>query len=132
MNVKPKLQTILRIAGVYNLVWGAIVVLFPKALFQLGEIEMPQYDMIWQSVGMIVGVYGIGYWIAARDYIRHWPIVFVGYLGKLFGPIGIVFHVVSSGFPKLFLLVTLFNDIIWIYPFSLMVCGAYKSHQFKE
>lgn len=132
MNVKPKLQTILRIAGVYNLVWGAIVVLFPKVLFQLGEIEMPQYDMIWQRVGMIVGVYGLGYWIAARDYIRHWPVVFVGYLGKLFGSIGIVFHVVSNGFPKLFLLVTLLNDIIWIYPFSLMVWGAYKTHQFKE
>ena len=41
-------------------------------------------------MGMIVGVYGIGYLIAARDPRTHWPIVLVGLLGKVFGPIGFV------------------------------------------
>ena len=37
---------------------------------------------------MIVGVYGIGYAIASTDPLRHWPIVLVNSLGKIFGPIG--------------------------------------------
>lgn len=131
MTLKKPLQLTLKIAGVYNLVWGAIVVLFPNLLFELAGMELPKYPMIWQSVGMIVGVYGIGYWVAAKDYIKHWPVVLVGYLGKIFGPIGIVYQVVCFGFPKTFLIVTLFNDLIWLVPFSLMVLAAYKTHQFK-
>lgn len=131
MTLKKPLQLTLKIAGVYNLVWGAIVVLFPNLLFEFAGMELPKYPMIWQSVGMIVGVYGIGYWVAAKDYIKHWPVVLVGYLGKIFGPIGIVYQVVCFGFPKTFLIVTLFNDLIWLVPFSLMVLAAYKTHQFK-
>lgn len=131
MGLKKPLQLTLKIAGVYNLVWGAIVVLFPNLLFELAGMKLPKYPMIWQSVGMIVGVYGIGYWVAAKDYIKHWPVVLVGYLGKIFGPIGIVYQVVCFGFPKTFLIVTLFNDLIWLVPFSLMVLAAYKTHQFK-
>ena len=48
----------------------------------------PTYPEIWQCVGMIVGVYGIGYAIASADPLRHWPIILVGFLGKIFGPLG--------------------------------------------
>jgi hypothetical protein len=41
---------------------------------------------IWQCLGMVIGVYGVGYFIASRDPVRHWPIVFVGLLGKIFWP----------------------------------------------
>jgi small multidrug resistance pump len=128
---KNWLNTTLKLAAVYNIVWGAVVVLFPNLLFEIAGLELPKYDMIWQSVGMIVGVYGIGYWIASRDYVRHWPVVLVGYLGKIFGPIGIFYQVAFCGFPKTFLVVTLFNDLIWLIPFTLMVREAYKTHQFK-
>ena len=40
--------------------------------------EFPRYPQIWQCVGMIVGVYGVGYLVAASDPLRHWPIVLVG------------------------------------------------------
>jgi small multidrug resistance pump len=45
---------------------------------------------------MIVGVYGVGYYIAAYDPYRHWPIVFVGFSGKFFGPIGMAFYVMQG------------------------------------
>ena len=48
-------------AGAYNLVWGAVVIALPHLLFDLAGIERMRYPEIWQCVGMIVGVYGIGY-----------------------------------------------------------------------
>ena len=129
--MKNWLKITLKLAAIYNIIWGAIVIAFPNLLFELAGMKLPLYPMIWQSVGMIVGVYGIGYWVASRDYIRHWPVVLVGYLGKLFGPIGIFYQVAFLGFPKAFLVVTLFNDLIWLLPFALMVIAAYKTHQFK-
>ena len=40
------------------------------------------------AVAFVATVYGVGYAVAARDPLRHWPIVFVGLLGKILGPIG--------------------------------------------
>ena len=54
-------------AGIYNLAWGAITIGFPNLLFDLCGIPRLNYREIWQCVGMIVGVYGIGYLIAAGD-----------------------------------------------------------------
>lgn len=111
-------------AATYNILWGAWVVLFPRHVFDLTGMEQPLYPMIWQSVGMIVGVYGLGYGIAALAPDRHWPIVLVGFLGKVFGPIGFVYHYWLGNFPASFWWVTLFNDLIWIVPFGLMLWSA--------
>ena len=68
-----KRSLVLRLAGIYNLVFGGLVIVFPGAAFELSGIPTPRYPEIWQCVGMIVGVYGIGYLIASKDPARHWP-----------------------------------------------------------
>jgi small multidrug resistance pump len=82
------MSLILKLAAVYNILWGAWVVLFPQALFSLLHMPPPLYIELWQCIGMIVGVYGLGYWFASKDPLTHWPITLVGLLGKIFGPIG--------------------------------------------
>jgi len=111
----------LRAAGVYNLVWGAIVIAFPHLLFDLCGLERMRYPQIWQCVGMIVGVYGVGYLIAAADPYRHWPIVLVGLLGKILGPIGFAKALADGTFPPTFGLTILTNDLIWWVPFGLIL-----------
>ena len=77
-------------------------------------------------VGMIVGVYGLGYIAAASDPIKHWPIVMVGFLGKIFGPIGFVQALYNEVFPISFMINIVFNDLIWWVPFFMMLKDAYK------
>ncbi len=51
-------QRTLKVAAIYNLVWGAFIVLFPHAIFDFAGLpRMVNYIGIWQCVGMIVGVY---------------------------------------------------------------------------
>jgi uncharacterized membrane protein HdeD (DUF308 family) len=114
----------LRAAGVYNLVWGATVVVFPHLLFDLCGLARPNYPEIWQCVGMIVGVYGVGYLIAASDSRRHWPVVLVGLLGKIFGPIGFAKALADGTFPPAFGLTILTNDLVWWVPFALLLRDA--------
>ncbi len=118
---------VLAAAAIYNILWGAWVVLFPNHAFVLTGMSLPTYPMIWQSVGMIVGVYGLGYGIAAFDPDRHWPIVLVGFLGKVFGPIGFVYHFWLGNFPPAFWWITLFNDLIWILPFGGILWSVWKA-----
>ena len=122
MNNQNFFRITLKVAAIYNLVWGAFIVLFPNAIFDFAGLpRMENYIGIWQCVGMIVGVYGIGYWIAASDPQRHWPIVLVGFLGKIFGPIGFIDAYMTGVFNLKFGLTIITNDLIWWVPFYLIL-----------
>lgn len=108
----------LKAAGIYNLVWGFVVILFPISVFLLFDMQPPLYPQIWQCVGMIVGVYGIGYLIAAQNPFRHWPIILVGLLGKLFGPIGFLIAATRGELPWSWSVIIIFNDLLWWVPFT--------------
>lgn len=116
-------------AGIYNLVWGTVMLAFPHLLFDLAGIERINYPAVWQCVGMIVGVYGIGYLIAADDPRKHWPIVLVGLMGKIFGPIGFLIAVLDGTLPPLFGLTIVTNDLIWWIPFALILRDAAHHRQ---
>lgn len=117
---------VLRMAGFYNVIWGGMVILFPYFVFDMLSMPRPNYPQIWQCVGMIVGVYGIGYWLAAQNPLVHWPIVLVGFLGKIFGPIGFLFSVIQGTLPLKFGILLLTNDIIWWIPFYLILDSQRK------
>lgn len=114
-------------AGIYNLVWGLATIAAPHLLFDLTGIPRVNYPEIWQCVGMIVGVYGIGYIAAAYDSRRHWPIVLVGLLGKIFGPIGFAGALLKGTFPLAFGATILTNDLVWWIPFTLILWDAWRA-----
>lgn len=124
--VKSWMKPVLLLAGVYNILWGTWVVLFPHHVFQLTGVRIPNYPEIWQCVGMIVAVYGLGYIAAAYSPFKHWPIVLVGFLGKIFGPIGFVGAIYNDVFPLAFGINIIFNDLIWWIPFAIILKGAYQ------
>jgi hypothetical protein len=116
-------------AAAYNIVWGTFAVLFPSWAFEWIGAEPPNYPSLVQCIGMIVGVYGIGYAIAAVDPMRHWPIVLVGLLGKLFGPLGFVWAASKSELPWIVGLTIVTNDLMWWLPFGLILhhfLGEYR------
>lgn len=116
-------------AAAYNLCWGAFVVLFPTVPFGWIGLPPPNYPEIWQCVGMIVGVYGVGYAAAASDPLRHWPIVLTGFLGKVCGPIGFAEALLRGRFPLAAGWTILTNDLIWWVPFGLILWHAYQAHR---
>jgi peroxiredoxin len=120
------MKTVLIAAGVYNVVWGAAVVLVPHLFFDLAGMQRPLYPQLWQCIGMIVGVYGVGYVIAAGDPVRHWPIVLVGLLGKVFGPIGFGWSLYRGDFPLVSGLTILTNDLVWWVPFAAILWHALR------
>jgi peroxiredoxin len=122
------MATALMAAGTYNVLYGAFVVLFPNAVFHWAGMTPPNYPWLWQCVGMIVGVYGVGYAIAASNPYRHWPIVLVGMMGKVFGPIGFAGNLLAGSLPIAFGWQILTNDLVWWIPFALILLGAHRAH----
>lgn len=119
---------VLRAAAVYNLVWGLWVIALPLQLFAWLQIEPPKYIAIWQGMGMVIGVYGLAYWWASYDPVRHWPIVMVGLLGKTLGPIGFLYSWFNGSLPAGFGWMLLSNDLLWWIPFGLILAQAHQAN----
>jgi hypothetical protein len=125
----PKwMQVMLTAAGIYNLIWGVWVIMFPTALFRWTGMPPINYPQIWQCVGMIVGVYGVGYLIAASNPYGHWAIVLVGLLGKILGPAGMWWFVNRGDLPFAMAWTCLTNDLIWWLPFAATLLFAFKGN----
>jgi hypothetical protein len=118
----------LQAAGVYNLLWGTVVIVLPDWPLRMASMEpLPEPGRaIWQCLGMVIGVYGVGYLCAARDPIRHWPIVLVGFLGKIFGPIGFAWTAARGAIPWHFGFTILTNDLLWWAPFGMILLAAHR------
>ncbi len=121
----------LKLAGIYNILWGAWVVIFPNQFFELVGMEPINHPMVWQGMGMVIGVYGLGYYWASYNPLVHWPIVAVGALGKLFGPIGFVFNYLQGNVPGSFIYTIIPNDLIWWIPFFIILKNVHQQQKWK-
>jgi hypothetical protein len=97
--------------------------------FELTGLAPINHPMIWQGMGMVIGVYGLGYWWAGDDPMRHWPIVAVGFLGKIFGPVGFIYHYWLGNVPASFGFMLITNDLIWWVPFGMILYQAYQNEK---
>jgi peroxiredoxin len=130
LHARPWMKRLLVIAGIYNLAWGLLTVTFPLQTLAWLSVDLQTvYPQFWQCIGVIVGVYGVGYLIAARDPYRHWPITLVGLLGKLFGPIGFALSAGSGTLPESMSWTIVTNDLIWWIPFAMILWGALRYQQ---
>ncbi|MBU3700335.1 MAG: alkyl hydroperoxide reductase [Candidatus Kapabacteria bacterium] len=126
-NHNPSLAAVLRIAAVYNIAWGAWQVLAPNSYFDLMGMTRLNHPMVWQGLGMVIGLCGLAYYWASFDYVRHWPIVAIGLLGKVFGPIGYIYNILMDAAPASFGYTLITNDLIWWAPFILMLNQARRA-----
>lgn len=131
-NYPDWMSTCLRLAAIYNILWGTWVVIWPHTFFEWTGMAPLQHPTIWQGTGMIVGVYGLGYWWASYNPLKHWPIVAVGFLGKIFGPLGFLFnYLVLKEIPFEFSYTLYTNDLIWWVPFFLILQRVHTETQWQ-
>jgi hypothetical protein len=115
------------VAAVYNVAFGAWTCIWPEAFFELFRMAPPRYPEIWQCLGMVVGVYGVAYAYAAVYPDRGRPLIAIGLLGKILGPIGWVLSAGGEQWPTRTFTLIAFNDLIWWVPFALYLLEGWKS-----
>jgi hypothetical protein len=118
-------RTVFVLAAIYNLVFGVWAGFLPQAFFRWFVMEPPRYPAIWRCLGMVIGVYGLAYAYAAMWPERGRPMVAIGLLGKVLGPIGWLVTVNSGEFPARTFSLIAFNDLIWWVPFALYLHDAW-------
>jgi uncharacterized membrane protein len=118
------MQQVLRLAAIYNLVYGAALAIAPQTIFNWLEMPHTPTPMI-QCIGMMVGVYALGYGLASRDPLGLWPLILVGFVGQALGVIGFTVSYLLGSLPLKAGLMNLTNDLIWLPFFSLILWRAW-------
>jgi hypothetical protein len=120
-------------AGAYNILFGLWAALFPRAFFALFRLGSPQYPGIWACLGMVVGLYGVGYAYAAWRLDRAFPFIAIGLAGKILGPIGWLMSTSSGELPVRTFPLIVFDDLLWWTPFALFLLeGTAVTRFFKR
>lgn len=114
-------------AAVYNALWGFAVLAFSSSIVELLGLEPLRYPALFQVVGMIVGVYAIGYWLLAKDPVRYCGFIWIGLAGKVFGPVGFLWYAARGELPWQFGWTLIFNDLIWWPAFFLFAVRHARS-----
>lgn len=119
---------LLTAAAVYHILWGGVAAAFPGQVLEWVGIPAAGYTELWRYVGILTAVSGFGYGIAATAPYRRWPIVLVGLLGQLLGPLAFVPAIWQNRLPGRFGWIITASDVIWWVPFGLILAGAYQTH----
>ncbi len=117
-----------RAAAFYNLAWATMVIALPRQWMMWFGIDAgPMTVPLVQVIGMMVGVYAIGYHLLARDPHRYCGLIWVGLAGKTFGPIGFVYYAITDTIPWTFGWTCILNDVIW-WPVFWSFALRYATH----
>jgi hypothetical protein len=110
-------RVIFTLAAAYNLAFGAWAMFWPNAFFDLFNLAPPVYPGIWSCLGMVIGVYGLGYAYVAWKPGGGDVIALLGLIGKVLGPVGWLIAVSQGDLPARTFPLIVFNDLMWWYPF---------------
>lgn len=126
------MKGILVIAGLYHIIWGLLTVFKPNLIFLLTGMDRLSHPFVWQLYGMLTLVFGLGFLIASLKPFQFWPVIFIGFIAKLFTMSGFVYLVYFNVLPIEIGIVTLFNDFIWSVPFALILFRTYQQPYFVD
>ncbi|MCA9009053.1 MAG: hypothetical protein KDB01_04870 [Planctomycetaceae bacterium] len=116
------------VAGLQCLLWGCFIVLWPSLSARCyGFAEPPTELFLWQGMGLVIVLFGLGYVIAATDPAQHWVMILIGLLSKSLGPIGMAWSVHLGSVSRQVLYLIPINDLIWLVPFGMILRDVYRS-----
>ena len=134
LNATRWMKAVLIAVAIHYVLWGSMSILFPvEMLGWLGFVPPPLYPQLWQGLGLLLVLIGLGFVVAARDPFRHWPIVLIGLLGKILGPIGIWFGPsTGAGLPSAMSWNVIINDLVWWIPLTTILWRAMRYHAAEQ
>ena len=122
-------QWVFAAAGIYNLAWGGYTAIDPQWLFRISGMPPLNHPQVMGCLGMVIGVYGLLYLEVARRPERGWPIAAVGLLGKILGPIGMAYAIMTGAWPAAALIICATNDFIWWIPIAMYLRDAWPMYR---
>jgi small multidrug resistance pump len=107
--------------GGYNLLAGLGMLCLYHEGYKLLGVAKPEFNLPIQLVGVLVGLFGVGYWMVAAHPVENRNLLLLGFWSKLLGSLLGVYYVLAGKLPLFFLAVLFVSDIGYLPPFAIIL-----------
>ena len=94
--------------------------------YKIIQMEKPTINFPMQLVGILVALFGLGYYLVAKNPVENRNVLLLGFLSKFLGSCLGTGYVVLGKIPWTFFLVFFFADIIYLPPFYIIMKRLYR------
>ncbi|MBN2475944.1 MAG: hypothetical protein JXB62_15135 [Pirellulales bacterium] len=126
-RLRPWMTFVLRFAGVFNLLAGASMICFYHEGYEMLGVPKPELILPVQVMGILVGLFGVGYLLTATDPVPNRNLLLLGTFSKAVASVFALYYVAVEALPWWFALVVLFADIVYVPPFCVILRRLYRT-----
>ncbi len=119
--LSPWMRWVLRIAAGWNLLAGLSMILFYHEGFQALGATKPIPPLSIQVLGVLVALFGWGYYLVASAPVRNRNLLMLGFWSKAAATIFSLVYVASGQLPWWFTAVVFLADTIYLPPFFVIL-----------
>jgi len=120
-SLSPWMRYVLRFVAVYNVLAGVTMLCFYHESYKAMGVAKPDLNLPIQLVGVLVALFGIGYWMVASHPVDNRNVLMLGFWSKLLGSVLGIYYVAVGKLPPIFLVVLFFADVIYLPLFYLIL-----------
>lgn len=122
------MRQVLIAAALYHIGFAIWVNCWPHLWFDWLGLDRPNHVLLWQGVGMVVGVLGVTFLIASKNPMHHWVAVLIGFLKFTAGIIGFSIEIYQNQIPLSAIWLLGVDDLIWWAPFGGILWACIRAH----
>ncbi|MCW1886565.1 hypothetical protein OKA04_17640 [Luteolibacter flavescens] len=127
-RVPAWMPRLLFFAGVYHVFFALGAMAWPHLCFDWAGIPRPNHPVLWRAAGMTSALFGIGFMIAARDPLRHWPLVLLGFAKATLVIVLLSASIFANELPARSLWLAFFDDIVWWFPLGAILWSTVQAN----
>jgi hypothetical protein len=124
--LKPWMFYLLAFAGCYNLLAGLCLVVFYHEVFKTFVLPKPELLLFVQLSGVLIGLFGVGYLLVARNPVENRSVLLLGFFSKALGSVLAIRFFALGRVPWTFLVLLFFSDIIYLPFFVIILRRLYR------
>lgn len=121
------MNTVLAAAGVYCLGFAVLTFFWPSDVFEFLAAEKSKHHVLVQIIGLFYTAFGLSFFLAARDPIRHWRIVLVCTAKISLVVAASVYGLWFQKLPPRLIFLLCADDFIWLVPFVMILWAALQA-----
>lgn len=119
--LKGWMRFLLRFVAVYNVLAGLAMLVFYHEAYKLLGLKKPEVNLPIQLVGVLVGLFGVGYWLVASRPVENRNLLLLGFWSKALGSVLGIYYVWLGKLPPVFLVFLFLGDIVYLPPFAVIL-----------
>lgn len=117
----PWMKGLLRFAAGFNICAGLHMLILYHETYKVIGMPKPEIQFPIQLVGLLVALFGVAYYLVARHPLRNRQMLALGWWSKFLGSCLGLGYILLGKLPPRFFLVFFFADIIYLWPFYLII-----------